>query len=614
MCGIAGIIYSKNTKDFAVIMNEMLALVRHRGPDGHGLFVTDNAILGHTRLSVIDLSQGGQQPMCYMDRFTITFNGEIYNYIELRDELIAIGYSFKSKSDTEVILAAYAEWGESCVNHLNGMFAFGIYDTLKGSLFLARDRVGEKPLYYYKGENEFSFFSEPKQAVFSGLIEAVPNEEAIRQYLEFQFTLDDQTFFKGIHKLLPGHFATLHCNEFNIKKYWSLADIEVDHSVSYEEAKHKIKDLVVDSLKIRLRSDVKVASYLSGGIDSTVLAALAAKELPSLSTFTFTSKKFMQFDESIKAYMTSKIIHSDHYEIEMEFADTLTLWMDSIYFMDEPEVGYSLLSQMVVSRDVAKQTKVVLGGQGGDELFFGYGWYNVLVFKSLFSTISEMSLLKKIKIVAKFFRRSSPKTVFRNIIDVLMSSGKTIAENYLDMWRRYGCCDLLLADQAENVVKAPINVDAGFSLLKKFEFSFWLQGLLHVEDRSSMATGLESRVPLLDHRLIEFVFSLPPDYMIDGGLNKKIFIDAFKDVIPYHVVNAKEKQGYVSPVHAWFAEPAVSLYIKSIIDNKNSYIFSFVDQAKLKSRKITNRQIWMLISLEIWHQIFFKKQEFQCVE
>ena len=608
MCGIAGIVYKKQISNYSAMIDKMLELIRHRGPDGRGVFEAENAIFGHTRLAIIDLSPSGHQPMCYLDRFVITFNGEIYNYVELRQELSEMGYSFVSTSDTEVILAAYAEWGENCVNKLNGMFAFGLYDFVDRTLFLARDRVGEKPLYYYNNENEFFFFSEPKQVIASGIVEGVPNEEAIRQYLEYQFTLSNQTFFTGIYKLLPGHCATLRNGVFESREYWSLADAELNYSISYDEAKLRIKNLIQDSLKIRLRSDVPVASYLSGGIDSTVIAALSAKELSSLSTYTFTSKKYPRFDESQNARMTADLIHTDHHEIEIEYADTLSLWKESIYFMDEPEVGYSLLSQMAVSREVVKQTKVVLGGQGGDELFFGYAWYNALLLKSLFSTVTDFNLADKIKVVSSFLLNLPRKAALRSILDAVKTFGRTISENYIDSWKSYGCSNLLQSSAKRNHINSLVNGYLKLTSFKKFEFNYWLQGLLHVEDRSSMANSLESRVPLLDHRLIEFVFSLPPNFMINGLINKKIFIDAFSDVLPDHVKYNKQKMGYVSPIHVWLSDPHVAAFIKTIVDDKNSFIYYFVDYEKMQLQQVTDRQLWMLMSLEIWHQLFIKKQ------
>lgn len=613
MCGIAGIVYRDKINNYSVHINEMLRLIRHRGPDGEGIFEADNVVLGHRRLAIIDLSPGGHQPMCYMERLVITYNGELYNYVELKEELSRKGYSFVSTSDTEVILAAYAEWGEDCVTHLNGMFAFGLYDLVERTLFLARDRVGEKPLYYFNNENEFYFFSEPKQVVASGIIDGIPNEETIRQYLEYQFSLSDQTFFAGIYKLLPGHCATLRNGVFESREYWSLKNIEVDQFITYDEAKLRIKSLVHDSLKIRLRSDVPISSYLSGGIDSTVMATLAAKELSSLSTYTFTSKKYPRFDESQNARMTADLIRTDHHEIEIETVDTLSLWQKSIYFMDEPEVGYSLLSQMAVSREVAKQTKVVLGGQGGDELFFGYAWYSDLLLKSIFFGVTDFKQLDKIKVVIKFLLNLPKKAALRAIFDSIKTFGRTLSESYIDLWRSYGCFSLLQDLKKRNGADFPLNGCLQLTAFKRFEFVYWLHGLLHVEDRSSMAHSLESRVPLLDHRLIEFVFSLPPRFMIDGVLNKKIFIDAFSDVLPDHVKNNKQKMGYVSPIHAWLSEPRVSSFINTVIDDKGSFIYRFVDYTKVHSPQITDRQLWMLISVEIWHQLFIKKQGLEYV-
>ncbi|ACD95218.1 asparagine synthase (glutamine-hydrolyzing) [Trichlorobacter lovleyi] len=614
MCGIAGIVYRNKKSNHSEQIAEMLKLIHHRGPDGMGVFEAENVVLGHRRLAIIDLSPSGHQPMCYLDRFIITFNGEIYNYLELKEELSNKGYYFISTSDTEVILAAYAEWGEDCVTHLNGMFAFGLYDLLERTLFLARDRVGEKPLYYSKNENEFFFFSEPKQVISSGIIEGIPNEVAIRQYLEYQFTLSAQTFFTGIYKLLPGHCATLRNGVFKSREYWSLADVEVDYSISYAEAKLRIKNLVEDSLKIRLRSDVPVASYLSGGIDSTIIATSAAKELSSLSTYTFTSKKYPRFDESQNARLTADLIHADHHEIEIENADTLSLWQNSTYFMDEPEVGYSLLSQMAVSREVAKQTKVVLGGQGGDELFFGYAWYSNLLLKSFlsFSSVADFKLLDKVKVVISFLLNSPKRTALRLIFDSFKSFGRPLSEIYIDTWRGYGCFSLLQDIKIKEGANSPVSGCLKLSELKKFEFNYWLHGLLHVEDRSSMAHSLESRVPLLDHRLVEFVFSLPPHFMIDGVLNKKIFIDAFSDILPNHVKNNKQKMGYVSPIHSWLSDQHVTAFIKDVISNKSSFIYHFVDYYKMKSLQINDRQLWMLISLEIWHNIFIKRDIKSC--
>jgi asparagine synthase (glutamine-hydrolysing) len=610
MCGIAGVISKGGSKNLRTEIEAMLAKVQHRGPDGQGVFVTDTVALGHTRLAIIDLSDSGRQPMCYLDRYVITFNGEIYNYLELKNDLKARGYSFKSQSDTEVILAAYAEWGLECVSRLNGMFAFGIYDMLEHTLFLSRDRVGEKPLYYCNLEDSFYFFSEPKQVVLTKLVRTSPNHKAIREYLEYQFSLGNETFFNGIYKLMPGHSAVLSKEGLAVSQYWNIDEIEVNDSILFADANAEIRRLVSESVKMRLRSDVKVASYLSGGIDSTVIASLAAKEVSELPTFTFTSKQYPQFDESNEAKATASILKSNHNEIEMGSHDFLSLWKSSVYFMDEPEVGFSLLSQMVVSQKVANYTKVVLGGQGGDELFFGYGWYNSLILKSLFRKIPDLKLYDKLKIIWNFLVSAPIFRIVNLLIDSTCSWQRTVAESYLSLWRSYGCFDLLTEPSEDAVPSSfPLCGDCSLSSLKKFEFKFWLQGLLHVEDRSSMATSLESRVPLLDHRLIEYVFSLPPVYMINGRLNKHIFVDAFRDLIPSHIADAKQKKGYVSPAHIWFSEPAVENFIYSVLHSKDSFIYNFVNFEKIGSQTLSARQIWALISLEMWYRIFFVDEE-----
>lgn len=607
MCGIAGVVYKKDSGDYSVQIRKMLEIIRHRGPDGDGVLELDHAFFGHKRLAIIDIGDTGHQPMVFEDRYVITFNGEIYNFIEVRKILIEIGYEFYSKSDTEVILASYAEWGDRCVDYLNGMFAFAVYDKREKTLFLARDRVGEKPLYYYHGENEFYFFSEPKQLISTGILKPEINEEAILEYLELQFPITEQTFFKGIYKLPPGCYAKLKEHNFKIHRYWDISTIEIDYTIDYNTAKGKIRSIVEDSLRLRLRSDVPVASYLSGGIDSTVLASIAAKQIPNISTYTFTSKTHPDEDESSSALKTATLIKSDHHEIEMKFSDIVSLWKRSIYFMDEPEVGYSLLSQMVVSHDVAKKSKVVIGGQGGDELFYGYGWFNSIIFQSIITRIHDIGFVDKLKISLNHVLSLSFKGKLKAVILMVRLTSMNFTERYIYAIKQSACSGLLKDKLMLNVPILP-NTNC-LSSLKKFEFSYWLQGLLHVEDRSSMASGLESRVPLLDHHLIEYVLSLPPSYMIDGNLNKRIFVDAFNDLIPMHVANAKRKLGYVSPIGAWFSDSSVASYIDSIIKNKNSFIYKFVDYSKVMSKTVTDRQLWMLVSLEIWHRIFIIKSE-----
>lgn len=604
MCGISGIIYkNKNSKNYQSEIEKMNKLIYHRGPDDNGIYIGEKFAFGHTRLSILDLSNLGHQPMVYNDKFIITYNGEVYNYLEIKDELLNLGYKFKSCSDTEIILLGYVEWKEKIIDKLNGMFAFAIYDIQENSCFIARDRTGVKPLYYYETEEELYFFSEPKQIIMSNILEAEPNKNSIKEYLAFQFTLKDETFFNGIKKLLPGHFIKYKNGIKIITQYWSLDNIEIDEKITYTEAKKNIQYLISDAIKLRLRSDVKVGCYLSGGIDSSIVSTISSKNLEKLDTYTFTSKKFPNQDESEVAQKTSKYINSSHHEIKMEFDELLDLWKESVYYMDEPEVGYSLLSQMKISKEVSKNIKVVLGGQGGDELFYGYDWHTQIA-TSLRNKLLDFDFIYKLKAILNILKTQSIK---QNIKWALTKIRNThIDREYFNFWKSTGLFYYLKDKKVETKFYKQLKFDNKLLSIKKFEYKYWLQGLLHVEDRSSMYASLESRVPLLDYRIAEYVFKLNPSYMIDGILNKKILIDSFRENLISDVSDNKNKKGYSSPIVAWFKNEDIKNFINQIIENKESYIYKFVQFDSRK--KFNHRQIWMLISLELWHKIFILKE------
>jgi asparagine synthase (glutamine-hydrolysing) len=605
VCGISGVIYkNKNKKDYKSEIKQMNKLIHHRGPDDNGVYINDNFIFGHTRLSIIDTTKAGHQPMVYLDRYVITYNGEIYNYVEIREELITLGYNFKSHTDTEVILAGYAQWKNNIVDKLNGMFAFAIYDLETKECFIARDRTGVKPLYYYETNEEFYFFSEPKQIIFSDIIKPIPNKNSIKEYLAFQFTLSDETFFQGIKKLLPAHII-IYGNQ-NIRKYqyWSLDTIEVDNTISYNEAEKNINKLVKDAVKLRLRSDVPVGCYLSGGIDSSVVSTIASSNLKKLNTYTFTSKASPKQDESALAKKTSLHIQSTHHEIEIEFSEILNLWKKSVYIMDEPELGYSLLPQMEISKEVSKDLKVILGGQGGDELFYGYGWHTQ-VSTSVKNSINDFSFLNKIRVIKNILLNQNLKTSIKFIISKFRSSS-SLDKEYFNFWKSNALYDLLIDKDIGNNFYKQLKYDNSLLSIKKFEYKYWLQGLLHVEDRSSMYASLESRVPLLEYKIAEYVFKLNPSYMIDGILNKSIFINSFKDDLLSDIYLNTQKKGYSSPINEWFKVPEVKSFIEKIIKNKESFIYNFIEFDD--SRKINNRQLWMLVSLEIWYKTFILKE------
>ena len=606
MCGISGVIYkNKNKKNYKSEIESMNNLINHRGPDDNGIYINNNFSFGHTRLSIIDITSAGHQPMIYLDRYVITYNGEVYNYLEIQEELIALGYTFKSHSDTEVILAGYAEYKEKVVEKLNGMFAFAIYDLETKKCFIARDRTGVKPLYYYETDEEFYFFSEPKQIIISNILKATPNHNSIKEYLAFQFTLSDETFFTGIKKLLPGHYMLFDKNHNkSIFKYWSLDDIKINNSVTYDEAKMEVNKLVKDAVVLRLRSDVPIGCYLSGGIDSNVVSTVASKNLEHLNTYTFTSKAFPKQDESLLAKKSSVHIKSQHHEVELKFDKILDLWKKSVYYMDEPELGYSLIPQMEISKKVSQNLKVVLGGQGGDELFYGYGWHSQTA-TSLRNKIKDFDFKNKIKIVINILMNQNLKANIKFLINKI-SSSSSIDKEYFNFWKSNGLYNSLKDRSVSNAFFKNLSYDGTLLSIKKFEYKYWLSGLLHVEDRSSMYASLESRVPLLDYKIAEYVFTLPPSFMINGILNKTIFIESFKDVLLPDIYLNAQKKGYTSPINEWFKVKEVKSFIDTIINNPNSFIYNYILYDKTKN--FNPRELWMLISLEMWHKTFVLKE------
>jgi asparagine synthase (glutamine-hydrolysing) len=604
MCGISGVIYkNKNKKDYKYEIESMNALITHRGPDDNGIYMNDYFTFGHTRLSIIDISNAGHQPMKYLERYIITYNGEVYNYLEIKDELLNLGYTFKGHSDTEVILAGYAEWKEKIVDKLNGMFAFAIYDLETKQCFIARDRTGVKPLYYYETDNEFYFFSEPKQIIISNILKAKPNNNSIKEYLSFQFVLSDETFFQGVKKLLPGHFIKYQNRKKTINQYWSIDNIKINNDISYNDAKDEIKRLVEDAVKLRLRSDVSIGCYLSGGIDSSVVSSVASQNLKDLNTYTFTSKAFPKQDESELAKKSSNYINSNHHEIELKFNEILKLWKESVYYMDEPELGYSLIPQMEISKKVSENLKVVLGGQGGDELFYGYSWHTQIA-TSFIKNLKDFSFTNKLKTLKNILITQNIKTNIRFVINKICSAN--IDNEYFNFWKSNGVFDVLKDKGISNNFYKELNYDGSLLSIKKFEYKYWLTGLLHVEDRSSMYASLESRVPLLDYRIAEYVFTLPPSYMINGVLNKILFIDSFKDKILPEIYLNTQKKGYSSPINEWFKVPEVKKFIYDIINDRNSFIYNYI--VFDKTRKFNCRELWMLISLEIWYKTFVLRE------
>lgn len=623
MCGIVGW-KSKRKIDKNKIV-KMADTIAHRGPDGEGYYYSnDNTLaLAHKRLSIID-PEHGQQPMqSYGEEVVVTFNGAIYNYLELRRELISLGCPIKTYSDTEVLLYSYLEWGEQCIDRFNGMFAFVIHDKRKKILFGARDRLGEKPLYYFHDSENFIFASEIKAILASGQVKASMNNESLHEYLTFQYYLDNNTLFNNIIKLKPGHSFVLNekTMKLDVKEYWDIS-YDKDHEEQSEEYYvDKLRTLIDDSITLRLRADVPLGSHLSGGIDSSAVAALNAIRLgDSLKLKTFTGKfaEGLDYDETRFAQEVSKNIKSNYNEIVIKDTDFLDSIEDIIYYMDEPQAGPGLFSQYQVAKYAKQKVKVVLGGQGGDEVFLGYTRYLIAYYEKILKrNISESG-----EYYQNILNNMTPNLFQMNGYQPMMqdffSKGlfEDDAKRYFRLTDRFSSNESIFS---KDFLKQDYNSFEKFdkifskhdtSILNKmsyYDLKTFLPSLLHVEDRTSMAHGLESRVPLIDHRIIEFAANIPAHVKFKDGITKYLPKKIFKNTIPDSILDRKDKKGFPTPTNLWF-KTTLNDWVKDLLSDRRTLERGLYEKDELlklvDGSSQFNRSLWGVINLELWHRRF----------
>jgi asparagine synthase (glutamine-hydrolysing) len=596
-------------------------LLAHRGPDGNGAWTADaqNVGLAHRRLSIIDLSDAAAQPMAGANGAVITYNGEIYNYVELR-EALAAHWRFRTGSDTETILAAYDRYGEDCVAHLRGMFAFAIWDGQK--LFCARDRFGIKPFYYAVVDGNFLFASEAK-ALLPFLADIGTDASALAEYLTFQYTIGEHTLFKGVKQLMPGHALSLEDGQVRVWRYWDVKyEIDFDHRPIYFQ--RRLPELIDESLRLHLRSDVPVGSYVSGGIDSSLIAILAAGLAPA-NRHAFHGKftEFPGYDESRYAQLVAERTGGELHVIDIKarhFRDHID---DVVYHLDFPVAGPGSFPQYMVSKLASEHLKVVLGGQGGDEIFGGYARYLLAYFEqcikaaldgnyrsgnfvvTIESIVPNLGLLREYKPLMKEFWREGlfgplDERYFR-LVDRSTDMEGEIDWAALDKARVFEDFRAIFNNQ-RNVRK-----QAYFDSMTHFDFKCLLPALLHVEDRMSMAHGLESRVPLLDHPLIEFAATVPADVKFEGGNMKHLLKTAYADVLPEPILNRRDKMGFPVPLKEWFAGELRDMAqdtFRTIKARHRPYINADAVLANFDRAGQFSRKTWGLLSLELWHQRF----------
>lgn len=631
MCGIVGILNFNSNGISKKTLKKMTDSLIHRGPDEEGYYIDNNIGLGHRRLSIIDLSPAGNQPMLSQDgNFAIVYNGEVYNFQELRKELKDLGYKFNSQTDSEVVLYSYIQWGSKSVNKFNGMFSFAIWNKLKKELFISRDRYGIKPLYYSFKGGKFLFASEQKAILLYPEINRNIDLEALLEYFTFQNIFTDKTLFQNIHIFPPGCWATIKLNQ-NINKlitikYWDYNFKDPNKPLKKEEYIEELDRLFYKAVQRQLVSDVEIGTYLSGGMDSGSITAIAAKQFPYIKSFTCgfdlhsVSGLELAFDEREKAELMSHLFKTEHYEMVLKAGDMERIMPKLIWHLEEPRIGQSY-PNFYISQLAGKFVKVALSGGGGDELFGGYPWR---YFRAANSTDFEDYIDK----YYLYWQRLIPNKFIKEIFKPVWGKVKHV-------WTRD-----IFKSIFTNHWKTPDKPEDYINYSLYFEAKTFLHGLLVVEDKLSMAHSLETRLPFLDNDLVDFAMQIPlslklrnldevirinenesaqksKKYYVKTNDGKLILRNVMKKYIPNEIINA-EKQGFSAPDATWFRGESID-YIKKLLFNKNANIYEFFDRGSVQqiiNKHLEGKQnlrlfIWSLLNFEWWCRIFLKSNKWQ---
>jgi asparagine synthase (glutamine-hydrolysing) len=622
MCGIAGILNLNGEPVSAGVLGRMTAIMAHRGPDGDGLHIDGCVGLGHRRLAILDLSSAGAQPMKTGDgRFALVFNGEIYNFQELRNELQKFGYAFRSTGDSEVLLQAYAHWGDETVNRLNGMFAFAVWDKVRRRLFLARDRYGVKPLYWFKNGEVFLFASEVKAILEHPAVRRSVCYQALDEYFTFQNIFSDRTLFEGVKLLQPGFSMTVEprpADEPRQQRYWDLS-LQAGGSMSEEKAAHSLHELFEEAVTRQLASDVPLDAYLSGGMDTGSITAVAVRKLPRLSTFTVgfdlssASGLELGFDERANAERLANLFKTEHYEAVLHAGDMEWVLPKLVWHLEDLRVGQSY-PNYYASRLCSKFVKVVLSGTGGDELFAGYPWR---YYRALKGGGREAYL----RAYYDFWQRLVPEQDKSRLYNA-ETAGKIEDKSAFEIFRSVFAGWQGGFESRDDLVNASLY----------FEFKTFLHGLLVVEDKLSMAHGLESRVPFLDNAIVDFASTIPVGLKLkemertvqidENQLGKRLLHErelsngkavlrrAMSRIVPLEVTERK-KQGFSAPDASWFRGESID-YINRLLRDPGARIYEFFKPGYVAevldqhcSGQVNRRLlIWSFLCFEWWCRKF----------
>lgn len=610
MCGISGILSLNNQKISNEVIKKMNLAMAHRGPDNDSFFEDDNILLGHRRLSIIDLSVEANQPMTdNSGRYVIVYNGEIYNFKSLKNTLQ--NYNFKTNSDSEVLLAAFIEYKEKCVEYLDGMFAFAIWDKIEKSLFIARDRFGKKPLYYFLDNEKFIFASEIRSILSSGFVKRKISLKGLTDFLRYQTVHAPETIVENVKMLMPGHFMTIKSGKTEIKKYWSVDSVIMDKNIfdSYDTVKKNVNQLLYSSVEKRLISDVPFGAFLSGGIDSSIVVGMMSKiSTQKVKTFSVTFAE-EEFSEAKYARIISEKFNTEHTEIKLSPTDFLNLLPEALKAMDHP-CGDGANTYVVSKVTKESGVTMALSGLGGDEIFAGYDVFKRLSKLNKYKILSKSPEFTK-KLFSKTLKKIKPGIGSEKIAEVLKSR-KWELENTYPVNRQ-----LFLDDELYKILKIQnITENSNIEIIKNLntedfpllsqvsfaEISTYMQNvLLRDADQMSMASSLEVRVPFLDYKLAEYVFNIPDKFKYPST-PKKLLVDSV-GFLPDEVVN-RPKMGFSFPWEQWIKNELFEFCKLKIEDLSKQDIFiktEIINYWKrfLSGDKTVNwAKIWNLVTLQ----------------
>jgi len=619
MCGIAGFIETRPPGPSRDRIERMTELLRHRGPDDAGVAIIGPAALGHRRLSIIDLSAAGHQPMTDdIGDLYIVFNGEIYNFAEVRRELESHGERFRSRSDTEVILKSYRRWGPSFLTRLNGMFAFAIWDSRRRSLFAARDRLGEKPFFYRRTAGGLAFASELKALLADPEMDRRIDVAALDEFLTFGYIAAPRSILQGVSKLLPGEYVTYENDRIETRRYWELPVASTHATESMECSLEQLDKLFRDAVRLRLVSDVPVGAFLSGGLDSSAVVAMMAQVATgTVNTYTigFEERGFSEIED---ARVVARHFGTNHHEYSVR-ADAVSILPDLVWHLDEPFGDSSAVPSYYVAKMAAQDVKVVLSGDGGDELFAGYTRYRDALKPRPWRWIPRSV---RRRWIGSFATRLPLEWPGRNRLYEMGHMPEDSSPEQIGIYpyikeRIYSPSlhDALASAKGESAVGlAEIGAPRTMDRLSRLQYvdtrRYLPDDILVKVDRMTMAHGLESRAPLLDHVLVDYVASLPPEWKLRNGVTKYLFRRMAARYLPPSVLD-KKKQGFGIPKAKWFRSDLRAQARERLLDRRaldrgyfDRRVLERVLDAHNAGRRDYSDWIWCLLVLEEWHRTF----------